>query len=265
MMLNVFRLIIFILVNIYTGLLTYIPYALKVEEIHNACIQMIIKSAGYNLTVHDFRKYKYDAPIMVFQHNSYADGHILTAAVGRISFMINSDYRKLPVLSRIFEHFDYIYMNSKKKGNSEQIVEFLKNNPDKLLGIAPASSRASWDDRIGKFSTGAFVPMKPVTPVLIRYRNHQGTWFNRYGRGLGLKEFLIEIFGRKTRDVEVTILEEIPPSDCSTPREFADKVNKIMRDYDKKFPAFNLPMPSLSIKIQKKLINNLNILLGSQL
>lgn len=211
--------------------------------------KLLLANMGYRkIIVNDLRKFKHDASIVVFQHNSFFDGHILMSVFGgSLSLMIQSDYSEIPFMRVLFKNLGFIVkpVDKEKTGITGRVVEFVNENrgtAPRLLGIAPASWKAPLDNKIGEFSTGAFVPMKPVIPVLIRFGTTVGTWFT--GRDNDehktLAAFLWERLTCSRIDAEVTLLEEIAPEPNMTPREFADKTCRAMKDYDATVPAFSL-------------------------
>ena len=179
--------------------------------------------------IKDYRTYKHDSKIIVFQHNSYYDLFALGAFFKEhnITGIIYDDFLKIPIIGTIFKKFNLIFINKSDKNNSQKIIDYIDNPKNtKYIGIAPAGDKGTVEDPIGSFKTGAFTPMKPVTPVLIRYKDNKGTWFNK-----NIKSWSFDIFRfRKFYQYELIILEEITAEGCKTPREFADKVEKYMKD-----------------------------------
>lgn len=228
------------LVKLISIFLLYVPYVGRMDKVRKYMALWMISAAGFRKPVfHDLRKHKHDSSIIAFQHNSYIDGYILMSVLGSISFMVHAKYTTLPLIKPFIESFGFVVMDPTKKGNSSQITEFIKSNPEKLLGIAPAGGKAPFDNKIGEFSSGAFVPMQPVTPALIRYKNEKGSWFKPDGSYKNEMEYVKSILDFSRHEVEVTLLEEVTAADCKTPREFADKVARIMREYDAAVPAFS--------------------------
>ena len=188
----------------------------------------------YKTKVTDLRKFKHDAKILLFQHNSFYDLFALGCYFGEhnITGILDADILEIPIINKIIQRLDLIVVKKSEKNNSQKIIDYVNNpNKTKYLGIAPAGNKATKEDRISNFKTGAFVPMKPVTPVLIRYKDDKGTWFFKDN----IKKWVFDIIRfRKFYTCELIILEEITAEGCSTPREYADKVEKYMKDMNNK-------------------------------
>lgn len=187
----------------------------------------------YKTKVTDLRKFKHDAKILLFQHNSFYDLFALGCYFGEhnITGILDADILEIPIINKIIESFDLIVVKKSEKNNSQKIIDYVNNpNKSKYLGIAPAGPYANIDDPIGSFKTGAFVPMKPVTPILIRYKNNKGTWFPFKNGPRDIIKWVYDILRfRKFYECELIILEEITAEGCSTPREYANKVEKYMK------------------------------------
>lgn len=184
--------------------------------------------------IRDFRKFKHQSNIIVFQHNSCYDIFALGCYFGEhnITGILDADILQTPVFNKIIKNFNCIVIKKSDKNNSQKIIDYV-NNPKntKYLAIAPAGPYADIDDPIGKFKTGAFVPMKPVTPVLIRFKDNKGSWFPyKKGKDIDVIKWYFDIFRfRKFYQYELIILEEITADGCTTPQEYAEKVEKYMK------------------------------------
>ena len=227
-MIDIFRLLFGLICYIITLLFSFIPY------INYIILHLLARINNYIFGFHktivkDYRKFKHDTKILIFQHNSYYDLYLLGQHFKpkNITGMIDSNMLKIPIMKNLFKTFEMISVNKADKNNSQKLIDYLNNaNNTKYLGIASAGNKATKEDRIGNFKTGAFVPMKPVTPVLIRYKDDKGSWFFKDN----LKDWFLDIFKmRKFYTCELIILEEITAEGCSTPREYADKVEKYMK------------------------------------
>lgn len=192
-----------------------------------------VKLYGMNkLIVRDYRKFKHDSKILVFQHTSYLDGQILIYLFKNIKFLLKSRYTSFKHLETLAKNLGFIL--TKPKSTTDDIVKYVESEKDDYLGIAAMAGTTTYKDRIGTFSTGAFVAMQPVTPVLIRYSDDGVTWYNQDKEDYEIVDSLYHIASLSKWDAEVIILEEVTAEGCSTPREFADKVRNIMAE------AYNL-------------------------
>ena len=220
-----FGLIIYLIIII----LSFIPlFKFKLVDILMSINHYIF---GFNKTiVRDYRKFKHDSKILLFQHNSYYDFYALVQYLKtqNLTCIIDSKLLKVPIMGTILKNFKCIVINKKQKNNSQKIIDYI-NNPqkNKYIAIAPSAGKGTLEDPIGSFKTSAFIPMKPVTPVLIRYKDNKTCWFESDN----IKRWFLDIFRfRRFYTCELIILEEITAEGCKTPREFADKVEKYMKD-----------------------------------
>lgn len=229
-MIDIFRLIIGLILYILLSLFSFIPYLNKIYILLLCKINHYI--FGFNKTiVRDYRKFKHDSKIIVFQHNSYYDFYALAQLFyPNITGVLDSNMLKVPLMKSPIKNNDVIIINKKERNNTQKILKYI-NNPrkNKYIAISPSGANVNYSDKIGTFKTGAFIYMKPVTPILIRYKDDKGTWFPNK-KEIFVKEWFLDIFRlRKFYTCEFIILEEITAEGCKTPREYADKVEKYMK------------------------------------
>ena len=190
---------------------------------------MLLKLYGMDkLLVRDYRKFKHDSKIIVFQHTSFADAQILIYLFKNVKFLLKSKYTSFKYLAIIAKNLGFII--TKPKNTTEDILKYIESEAQEYLGIAPMGGTTTYTDRIGTFSSGAFVAMQPVTPVLIDYNNDGVTWYQKNKEKYGFMDSLYRIASLDKWDAAVIILEEVTAEGCSTPREFADKVRNIMAE-----------------------------------
>lgn len=241
-MINIIRIILCIIVNLISVIASFTPLN-RLDIVYKYLATLVINTLGYKKPkVIDLRKYKYDSNIIVYQHNSFCDGHIIYSVFGKVNLVFTSKYGDMPVLKQFAKGLEFILVNPKEKGNSEKINNFIENNPKNIVAIAPAPINNTGYDKIGKFATGSFVTMKPVIPVLIRYKNIKPTWFlneedNNNHKSIG--QWFLERFSDKPVDVEVTIMEEISSEGCKNVEEYKNKVENAMKEYNIKYPVFS--------------------------
>jgi 1-acyl-sn-glycerol-3-phosphate acyltransferase len=239
-MINLIKIILFFIISTIGILFTYLPiYTLKFF------VNILLISIGVKKPiVRDLRKYKHDASIIVFQHNSYLDGYILLAVFEKLTLMMAKKFTKNILFKILAKNLKFLLTDLDKKGGgiTKEIERFINKDDSacSYLAMAPTANKATTEDKFGPFSTGAFVAMKPVVPVLIRYNDDNCTWLNDIKNGFrendDMKRFMKVICMNNIR-CEVTILEEVTADGCATPREYADKVQAEMRDYDARVPA----------------------------
>jgi 1-acyl-sn-glycerol-3-phosphate acyltransferase len=230
-MINIIRIIFVIIINVL-GILC--PNA----QLFNCLLYLNNLTFGLaKPIIRDLRKYKHDCNILVYNHNSYTDNFILTAVFGiaNVTFLIHSKVADIPFVKQYVNNYQVIVVDPVKKDTTQKIINYANDiTKVKYLAMAPAASHAQYDDKIGKFASGAFVPMKPVLPVIIKYKDDKGTWFNEDKTHMkDFKEWFIKMFQLQFRislyQTEVTIMEEVTPDGCQTPKEYAAKVEQIMR------------------------------------
>ena len=232
-MYDIFRFIFGLIIYFIIIIASYIPI-LRYIITDSVLFNLNNYIFGFHKTiVKDYRKFKHDSKIIVFQHNSYYDFYALAQHFKShsINCIVEKGMLNIPIMKTLFKNFECIIIDKKEKNNSEKVIEYI-NDPKKTryIAIAPAGDKATREDRIGTFKTSAFVSMKPVTPVLIRYKDDKGSWFVIEN----IKDWFINIFRmRKFYTCELIILEEITAEGCSTPREYANKVEKYMKSYNK--------------------------------
>jgi len=240
-MINLIKIILFFIISTIGILFTYLPiYTLKFF------VNILLLSIGAKKPiVRDLRKYKHDASIIVFQHNSYLDGYILLAVFEKLTLMMAKKFTKNILFKILAKNLNFLLPDLDKKGAgiTKEIEGFINNNGDgtgRYLAMAPTANKATAEDKFGPFSTGAFVAMRPVVPILIRYNDENCTWLNDIKNGFAendnMKRFM-KVICMDNVQCEVTILEEVTADGCTTPREYADKVQAAMRDYDAQVPA----------------------------
>ncbi len=103
-----------------------------------------------------------------------------------------------------------------------------RKSGDMLLGIAPAGGYSNPDDqnKLADFKMGAFLPMTPILPVLIK----TDPYIN-WKKGQSILNFFFESFTHPERIFfSVKVLDEISPLSDETPEEYRDRTKMIMEE-----------------------------------
>lgn len=218
----IIRLIVFVLITIL-GIFNY-----KLQ--HLGELQL------YSLNVHgekkNFNMEKYNEfknkpkGIVVFNHCTFFDHLILMKEFGETPAFIASN-------KFVFFPFDYLLKKyggvviEKGKSTSEIINETVNNRKpgDKILAIAPTGGYSINEDqnKLCDFKLGAFNPLSPVLPVLIKYHP-----YHNWKTGVSLAQYAFDIMTNEKIYYTVEVLDEVVPLEGETVEAFSDRVKLIM-------------------------------------
>jgi 1-acyl-sn-glycerol-3-phosphate acyltransferase len=174
--------------------------------------------------------------LITVNHRSAFDVLLFLSMFKKLSCVIFSEGPdKIPLLSKISKKFKNLCVG--KKNTVQKIIEFTNNRKkgDNILIIAPDECRYPDDItecNIAKFRTGAFVPMVPIVPIIIKYEDTRldYMWENKET----LYHAFFKVFLSKDYNIKVKVLDKVCPDENSTIEQYRDKVRKIMSDeYDK--------------------------------
>jgi 1-acyl-sn-glycerol-3-phosphate acyltransferase len=208
------------------------------------CLQIILWSIGFTLpTIIDKRTSisdnNNDPPIIVFQHTTFADGYILLYVFGLVRFLINSKHIQNPIVKRFTDNFGCILVNEKiKTGVSEKIQEYVNDGDySHRLVISPEGGRMLDFDKneiLCPFSSGAFVPLVPIQPVLMKFTcddddSNNPTWNMESIQNNDniIQWYFSRLFVRPC-SVTITLMEKVSASEGMTPKEYANDVRNKM-------------------------------------
>ena len=111
---------------------------------------------------------KRDRCIAVYNHMSLFDGFLLCGCVHPFAFVVNSDQGSLGVLKHVARKLHYVLVDyARGAGQTSKITEHAERPGSNLLAIAPEGTTSNGSALL-RFRSGAFVPLRPVLPVLIR-------------------------------------------------------------------------------------------------
>ena len=163
--------------------------------------------------------------IIVYNHVTYIDSFIICGSVYNYAPLIY--YKYYNYIKCIIDYVDGICINDSKCGssNSEKIIDHV-NKRKRLLGIAPESVITNGKYLIN-FNTGAFITNSPILPIILKYPNktnlssccNYSTLFKIY-----------TILAQFNNNVEIELLPLQYKIEGETPREFADRVRKLMSE-----------------------------------
>ena len=243
MLFLIIRIILFIIyLLLLLTIAIFVPFIFKISnKLQSMFHRILLLLMGFNKPIiRDYRKHNHDNPIIIFQHNSIADADIVGYTFGISSGVFNITYLRgfaRTIMKRIVDATDAIILDKNKKNNSQIILDFIKNNPDKVVCMAPAGGFTTFHNRFGeKFSSGAFILGKPVSPMLIRYSSDNGTWFVNETECLGPWKWLIKRLSTYGTKIEVILMPEMCAEKDEKPTEYAERVRIAMIEFDKTHP-----------------------------
>ena len=179
--------------------------------------------------------------LAVFNHVSILDGLLLlTQFKEPLSFLVSQNIL-VSLCKSFIQNSDGIIIN-KNENTTQKIIKVSNNRKqnDPVLFIAP-SGVTGMDQKekykISEFKSGAFVSLKPILPVIIKYSPY-------YKDPNTLKNTIINIITNTNNlNYKIKVLDPIYPDKNDTIESFKKKVYKIM----------NIEKNKLKVdKIQKK-------------
>ena len=157
--------------------------------------------------------------IMVYNHVSIADVFVIFL-LHQFAIVINSTYGTL--FKHIINNSDGIIIE-KKPNQTDKIIEHVRAKKRCLI-IAP-EGQVTNGTFLAPFKLGAFAPLHPVQPILLRYKyNYCNPFFSEDHPCIVLYRMLTQFI----TFVSVEVLPVMYPLTNETPAEFADRVRTIM-------------------------------------
>ena len=204
-------------------------------------IPIILWCIGYNIpTIIDKRTNTIDAPIIVYQHATFADHYILLYVFNTVKYVVLDKHRSSNiVVKRFTDIFGCIpVVENTKTGAAKKIQEYINEGDySTKLAIAPEGGRHIDDVNndgnqvLAPFSTGAFVPLAPIQPVTIKFIFKDilddPTW-NSYYADDNIVNWYFWRFFTTPVDIQVTLMEEAYPKKNMTPKEYCQDVRNKM-------------------------------------
>ena len=180
--------------------------------------------------------------IMVYNHVSYCDPLVLLSCVGPCSGVAKSGVATIPLVGKITVALQYILIS--RNGSNDKANKFtctldpqeavtkrsLEAEDFPVFTLAPEATTKPKHCLL-KFRKGAFVPGKPVVPVLLKYpcKHFNVGWGIPYSDAFHVWRFLSQCIHR----CEIEILSTYYPSseEQSDPELYAENVRKLMGDW----------------------------------
>lgn len=192
-----------------------------------------------NILPYDDKNYR----LLVFNHPTIWDHLVLTRHLStkerRMRFITFTQMMVWPIKT-IFTKFGCV-MTTYSGGTTKLIQDIVNNPKEGVIVIAPEGGITEpIPTKLATFKTGAFVPMAPILPVVIRY----------YPYEYHMKEETVpQFFMRrlKSQDIYYTIktLPVISPTKQDTIETYRDRVKSSMETALQEMPD-NIPIPENS-------------------
>lgn len=110
--------------------------------------------------------------IVAFHHPTFFDHVVLMRELGEFRFVMKKDFA-IPVIRQLATKYDVIMVHG--KGGTTDIIQQKAIDISKPpIAIAPAGGNVLSDPcQVAPFRSGAFVPLLPIIPVVIRYSPYE--------------------------------------------------------------------------------------------
>eukprot|EP00928_Gymnodinium_smaydae_P036165 TRINITY_DN25315_c0_g1_i1.p1 TRINITY_DN25315_c0_g1~~TRINITY_DN25315_c0_g1_i1.p1 ORF type:complete len:461 (+),score=63.91 TRINITY_DN25315_c0_g1_i1:184-1566(+) len=118
------------------------------------------------------------APIIVVNHVSYIDVTILPVVLNMPKFVSKSEVKNWPVFGALGKDLDYVWVDRNSKDSRAATMEAIASHAenwkdgDRPLVLFPEGTTSSGQSML-EFRKGAFIPGRPVLPVVLKYT---GAW-----------------------------------------------------------------------------------------
>jgi len=205
------------------------------------CGRAILWSMGFwRIKITDNRSNTTSCPnmIVVAPHLSFVDIFMLCWAFPPIVCAVGDGvYMKYPILGRIALAFQGIFVDIKSKDSRRACKEAMATRADPNLWRGPPTvvfpeGRITNGRRLIQYKLGAFLPGKPIQPVVLRYPHK---FFNITGQGPASrsKAWPLRMMTQFYNSCEVELLEVYRPNEAETqnPEEFATSVRRLMANH----------------------------------
>ena len=230
MILEILKLIVFILKIIYTifiALFTYL-YDFNSSLMKNVLNNFNIYGSIENLDkYYDFKK-KHTNGVALFTHTSYLDGLVLATELQEAPTFVcfKKPLEVASIMLDIAKKWKCLIIEPNQNNSkiiTKKILERNKNDP--LLLIAPTGNNLDQKNEfeLNEFKTGPFISLSPVLPILISYNPHIYVDEN----SSQIKNF-IDIVNIEKLNYKVKILDPIYHEENDTIQTFKNKVYKKM-------------------------------------
>ena len=241
----IIRLILFpikLILFIFAHLILLLPKQ-NFKKMLKYSLKIILFCIGFNTPVIiDKRTHKIEEPpIIVYQHHTLADHYFLLSIFDSIKFVLADDHISKPIVKQYISNFGYIPVSDKvKTGVTQKIINYIESKDyTNKLAISPEGGKVIKNnvDLLAPFSSGAFVPLAPIQPILIQfnYGNNETdnpSWNSEYFKTTqNIISWYLWRFFVTPCDVVITLLEEETASNEVTPKQYAEYVRTKMIHY----------------------------------
>ncbi len=164
--------------------------------------------------------------IVIFTHCTLFDQHIIYKELNDVLKIVVREDTCIFPYNLMCKKIGHIMVNKNSKA-SDKIKDFVneRKSGDRMLMIAPSAGYSNNDNQnvLEEFRTGAFLPLTPVLPVVIKYSPYIN-WKN----GQSFLNFLYEILSAEKKLYSFKILDEVQPKENETPETFKERVKLYM-------------------------------------
>ena len=167
--------------------------------------------------------------VVVFTHSTCFDHFILFREFKEsLAALVKRKAAVFP-FNILMEHSNCILFD--KGSNTAQLIQdIIKNRKsgDPVVGLAPSAANSNDKDqnKLEEFKMGAFLPMTPVLPVLIKIHPYEN-WKNE----MTFMEYVYIITTYKEKIYyTVKVLDEVTPKEGETPEQLRDRVKLYMEE-----------------------------------
>ncbi len=204
---------------------------LKLFDIHSDS-----KYKDENLKKYNYFKNK-PGGILIFTHCTLLDQYIVYKELNDVmKIVVREDTCVFPY-NIMAKRIGHIMVNKNSKA-SDKIKDFVneRKSGERMLMIAPSAGYSNNDNqnKLEEFRTGAFLPLTPVLPVVIKYSPYIN-WKN----GQSFLNFLYEILSAEKKLYSFKVLDEVQPKENETPEEFKERVKLYMESEMEKINVQN--------------------------
>jgi hypothetical protein len=220
----------------------------KIKRLLKYSLKIILFCIGFNTPIIiDKRTRKgNEPPIIVYQHHTLADHYFLLSLFDSIKFVLSDSHVSKPIVKQYIRNFGFISVSDKvKTGVTQKIIDYIESKDyTNKLAISPEGGKIIKNnvDILAPFSSGAFVPLAPVQPILIQFKyglsngkdrdNNEicnPSWNSEYFKTTeNIISWYLWRFFAEPCDVVITLLEEESAPVGATPKQYAEVVRNKM-------------------------------------
>lgn len=188
---------------------------------------------GYTLNIKGAENIPKDNNFIIsFNHISIIEPIVLAAVFGNISCVISDRiFKHFPGSSIIINKFHAIMIDNKpNSNNTKKICDHLKKNVNPIAIAPDGMQYPEFGNNIGNFKTGAFVPMAPILPVIIKYKNYDVLPDFKYDAGEDSIHGIMKLFLNSNTTIDIDIMNLVHPEKDWTPVLYKEHVFKLMNN-----------------------------------